>query len=234
MKTLTSAVIGGLMVLVLGATGEVRAQGSGGGTVYQVTYVEVMPASQTKAAALLKQLGSASRGAAANLRFEVLQRRDRPNHFSIVEAWRDQAAQDANLAADHTKQFREKLQPMLSSAYDERPHTGLAVGPIDAGTGSKAAAVYAVTHVDIIPPKKDDGIAALRQLAEPSRMDAGNLRYEVLQQNSRPNHFTLIEIWRGQRAVEGHEVAPHTTKFRDMLLPMSGSLYDQRLYRALP
>jgi len=231
---LTSAVIGGLMMLVLGAAGEARAQGSGSNAVYLVTYVEVMPAAKVKAAALFRQLGKASREAAGNLRFEVLQRRDRPNHFAIIETWRDQAAEDANLAADHTKKFREKLQPMLSSAYDERPHTGLAVGPVDAGAGSKGAAVYAVTHVDIIPPKKDDGIAALQQLAEPSRRDAGNLRYEVLQQNSRPNHFTLVEIWRGQSAVENHEVAPHTRKFREMLLPMSGSLYDQRLYRALP
>ena len=101
-----------------------------------------------------------------------------------------------------------------------------------AGAGARGAGVYAVTHVDIIPPKKDDGIAALQQLAGPSRQDAGNLRYEVWQQNSRPNHFTLVEIWKDHGALEGHEVAAHTRKFRDLLLPMSGSLYDQRLYQA--
>ncbi|HEY7676427.1 MAG TPA: putative quinol monooxygenase, partial [Candidatus Methylomirabilis sp.] len=144
-----------------------------------------------------------------------------------------QAAREANGAAAPTKQFHEKLQPLLSSAYDERPHTGLAVGAMAAGAGARGAAVYAVTHVDIIPPKKDDGIAALRQLAGPSRQDAGNLRFEVLQQNSRPNHFTLVEIWKDQEALEGHEVSAHTKTFREVLLPMSGSLYDQRLYRAL-
>ena len=51
--------------------------------------------------------------------------------------------------------------------------------------------------------------------------------------DSRPNHFTLVEIWRDQAALEGHEVAAHARVFRDLLLPMSGSLYDQRLYRAL-
>jgi quinol monooxygenase YgiN len=101
-----------------------------------------------------------------------------------------------------------------------------------AGAGAQGAAVYAVTHVDIIPPKKDDGIAALQQLAGPSRADAGNLRFEVLQQNSRPNHFTLVEIWKDHAALEGHEMAVHTTTFRELLLPMSGSLYDQRLYQA--
>ena len=223
----------GSAVLVIGAVADARAQNAGDSAVYSVTYIEVMPAAKDKAAALLKEVGVASRKGAGNLRFDVLERRDRPNHFAIVEAWKDQKAHDANGAAAHTKHFRDMLRPLLSSAYDERPHTGLAVGPMAAGAGARGAAVYVVTHVDIIPPKKDDGIAALQQLAGPSRKDAGNLRYEVLQQNSRPNHFTLVEIWKDQEALEGHEVAVHTRTFRDLLLPMSGSLYDQRLYRAL-
>jgi quinol monooxygenase YgiN len=55
----------------------------------------------------------------------------------------------------------------------------------------------------------------------------------VLQQTSRPNHLTLVEAWRGRAALEAHEAAAHTRKFRDALLPMSGSLYDQRLYKAI-
>jgi quinol monooxygenase YgiN len=66
-----------------------------------------------------------------------------------------------------------------------------------------------------------------------SAQDAGILRYDVLQQGSRPNHLTLVEMWRGKTDLEKHEVAAHTRKFRELLLPMSGSLYDQRLYRAI-
>jgi hypothetical protein len=40
-------------------------------------------------------------------------------------------------------------------------------------------------------------------------------------------------MWRGKTDLEKHEVAAHTRKFRELLLPMSGSLYDQRLYRAI-
>src|SRR2546428_9482196 len=39
-------------------------------------------------------------------------------------------------------------------------------------------AMYVVTHVDVIPPRKDDGIAAVRQLADDSRLHEGNLRFE--------------------------------------------------------
>jgi quinol monooxygenase YgiN len=101
----------------------------------------------------------------------------------------------------------------------------------DAATAQ--GAIYAVTHVDFIPPKKDEGIAALKELVAPSRQDAGNVRFDVLQQTSRQNHLTVVEIWRDLAALDGHAVAAHTKKFRDQLLPMSGSLFDERLYRVV-
>lgn len=233
MNPILRLLILGTAVLAVGVLHDARTQTAGDAAAFSVTYIEVLPAARETAAATLKALGAASRKDTANLRFEVLQRLDRPNHFAILEAWKDQKAREANGPAAHTRQSREKLQPLLSAAYDERPHTELAVGSIAAGAGARGAAVSAVTHVDMIPPKKDDGIAALQQWAGPSRMDAGNLRDEVWQQNSRPNHFTLVEIWKDHAALEGHEVAAHTRRFRDLLLSMSGSLYDQRLYKAL-
>jgi quinol monooxygenase YgiN len=225
-------------LLVLGSAASIipaqgaQAQGSEAGA-YTVSYFEVAPAAEGNVAALLKELSAASRKSLGNLRYDALQRRDRTNHFAIVEAWADRNAADANLAAAHSRQFREKLQAMLISGYDERPHTGLAVGPVAAGAGAHGAAAYVVTHVDVIPPKKDEAIVALQALAEASRKDAGNLRYDLLQQNSRPNHFTLVEIWEDRGALQSHEAAAHTAKFRELLLPMSGALFDQRLYKAL-
>ena len=223
----------GSAISMITAIQDARAQGGNEAGAYGVSYIEVSPAAESRAAALLRELGAASRKSEGSLRFDVLQRRERTNHFAIVEAWKDKPAFEANLAAAHRKQFRDKLQPLLISGYDERPHTGLAVGAVTAGAGARGDAVYVVTHVDVIPPKKDETIAALQQLADPSRKDAGNLRYDALQQISRPNHSTLVEIWKDQKALEAHEVAAHTTKFRELLLPMSGSLFDQRLYRAL-
>jgi quinol monooxygenase YgiN len=43
----------------------------------------------------------------------------------------------------------------------------------------------------------------------------------------------VVEIWRNQRTYDGHIIAAHTKKFRDQLTPMTGALYDERLYRAL-
>jgi quinol monooxygenase YgiN len=232
MKRFFGFVLLGSAISMLAIQGA-QAQGGAEAVAYCVSYIEVSPAAKDKAAALLKDLAKASRKSEGNLRFDVLRRRERTNHFAIVEAWKDKNAFEARLAAASTKEFREKLQPLLTSGYDERPHTGLVVGPMTAGAGARGAAVYVVTHVDVIPPKKDEAIAALQQLADPSRKDAGNLRYDVLQQISRPNHSTLVEIWKDQTSLEAHEGAAHTMRFRELLLPMSGSLYDQRLYRAL-
>jgi quinol monooxygenase YgiN len=200
---------------------------------YLVTYIEVAPGASGKALGLLRTLRAASRKAEGATRFDAFQRRERPNHFAIIEAWKDAASRDANLAAAHTQKFREAIQPLLIAGWDERPHIGLDAGPADAAAGAKGPTVFAVTHVDFIPPKKDEGIAALRAIADPSRQEPGNLRYDILQQSSRPNHLTLVEAWRDQKALEAHEVAAHTAKFRDVSTPMSGALFDQRLYRAI-
>ena len=236
MKAFLKAVVFVVALVGAGAQG-VFAQGEPAqGPAYLVTYIEVLPGLSGKAMGLLRQTRAAARKADGVLRYEILQRRERPHHFAIVETWKDASAREANLAAAHTKKFRDALQPLLAAGYDERPHNGLDTGPLAAAAGAKSnsgPAVFVVTHVDFIPPKKDEGIAALRQIADPSRQEAGNLRYDLLQQSSRPNHLTLVEAWRDHKALEAHEAAAHTVKFRDASTPMSGALFDQRLYRAI-
>jgi quinol monooxygenase YgiN len=39
--------------------------------------------------------------------------------------WENRAAFDAHLEAEHTREFRGKLQPMLGSPFDERLHVML-------------------------------------------------------------------------------------------------------------
>ncbi len=200
---------------------------------YGVTYIEVAPGASGKASALLRRLRAAMRTSDGSVRFEALQRRERPHHFALIEVWQDSTTFDAALAAAPRKAFRDQLQPLLAAGYDERPHRGLAVAHASGAPAVTAATVFTVTHVDYIPPKKDEGIAALGQMVEPSRRDAGNLRYDVLQQLNRPNHLTLVEVWKDQKALEAHEGASHTVGFRETITPMSGALFDQRLYRAV-
>jgi len=199
---------------------------------YIVSYFETTPAAQNEAAALARAFGEASRNDAGNLRFDVVQRIGQPNHFAVIEAWKDAQAQSAHAGAAHTKQFRDKLNPLLRAPYDERPHSGLAVGPMLA-TGVNRDSIYVVTHVDYIPTGKDAGIELIKALSEASRKDDGNLRFETLQQSSRPNHLTLYEIWKDPKAVDSHGVTSHTKLFREKTTPISGALFDERFYKSL-
>ena len=115
-----------------------------------------------------------------------------------------------------------------------RPSSGLVVATALAGVdAAMAGGVHVVTHVDVPPPSKDDCIALLKQLTENSRKDPGVLRFDVLQQDSRPNHFTVVEAWRDRKSHDAHIMAEHTREFRRKLTPMSGALYDERVYDAI-
>ena len=229
MKNLSRTLLA-LIALFVSFMQTARSQDSDG--AYIVAYFETLPAVAVKARDLAQQLAVQSRKDSGNVRFEVLQRIGQPNHFAILELWKNKDAQAAHAAAAHTTQFREKLASLLRSPYDERPHTGLSLGAASA-PARNTSAVYIVTHVDIVPTEKDKGIGFVKELAQASRGDAGNLRFDVLQQSSRPNHLTVVEVWSSQDAVDAHGGVDHTKTFREKLTPLSGSLYDERLYRVL-
>ena len=198
--------------------------------VYAVIYVEVMPTAHAEGLAALRQYCDATRAENGNLRCEVLSRLGRPHQLVVLEAWRVQEAYQAHASSASAAQMREKVQAIRNAPIDERVHSGVSVGPRQPGpTGD---AVYVVTHVDVIPPRKDDGLAALQVLADAARAEPGNLRFEVVQQTSRPNHFTVVEIWKDAKAAEAHSMTEATRRFRDTLGPMSGALYDERFFEA--
>jgi quinol monooxygenase YgiN len=207
------------------------AQGVASGPVYVVTYLEAAPAAQDNVAKVLKDWSTEARKDEGNQGLGVLQGTLRPNQFVIVGVWKDQKSLDDNLNAAHTKSAREKMQPSLVSPNDGRSHTGFAVGSAQAPRA--AGALYVVTHVDVPPPSRADCEVLLRQLAEASRKDEGNIRFDVYQQANRPNHFTVVETWKDQKARDAHALAPHTKQFREKLGPMLGALYDDRFYNAL-
>jgi quinol monooxygenase YgiN len=231
----------GLVVMAIGVIGDARAQTPAPtqtpalapivGNIYSVTYIEVMPTSKAEAATLLRRYREAAQKEGGNLRCEVVQRIDQPHQFAILEIWKDQAAFEAHGKSASTTETREKIAAIRNAPTDERVHTALSIGPIDAPAAR--GGIYVATHVDVIPPRKDDGVAALKRLGEDSRRDHDNLRFEVVQQISRPNHFTVVEIWRDAKAVETHSMAAPTREFRDKLATMTGALYDERMYRAI-
>ena len=76
-------------------------------------------------------------------------------------------------------------------------------------------------------------VAGWKLLNEGSQKEAGAARFDVYQQTNRPNHFTVVEVWKDQAAMDAHAVAAHTKEFRQKLGPMLGALYDDRLFKAI-
>lgn len=201
------------------------------GPRYIATYLEVMPTATAGAMKLVRQFRDTTRTEAGNLRAEALQRFGQLHQFVLLETWKDPAAADAHSKAPATAQFRDQIKAIQNAPADERVHFPLSVGPIQPKGGGAGIAV--VTHVDVIPPQRENGTAITKQLAEESRKDDGNLRFEAVTQVNRQNHFTVIELWRDRRAADAHSMAGHTRAFREKLGPASGALYDERFYRVL-
>jgi quinol monooxygenase YgiN len=199
-----------------------------GATFFTATYVEVGRSPAAQAAALLAREREASAADDGLVRFEVVQRIDRPNQFVALGAWRDQTAFEAHAIMARVVDLMRELMPLLVAPTDRREHVGLAVGE---GTGQDGITV--VTHVDVVPTYKDDAVAALSDVAEASRIHHGNLRFDVWQQTNRPNHFTVVEAWTSRRAFDARAMAPATRDFRTKLAVMAGALYDERLYKSL-
>jgi quinol monooxygenase YgiN len=225
------AMFGILLAAVLLPGGVVRTASAQDAAVYVATYVEVAPAAAGQAIALIKELGTATRAEDGNLRFQAVQERGRPNRFVAIEAWKDQKAFEAHGKAAPVTAFRQKLGAISNAPYDERVN-----GPLVAAAGLPAparGAVWVVTHVDVPGTFKDSCVALLSTLAEDSRKDSGNLMFEVVQQTNRPNHFTVVEVWKNAKAYDAHGMAASTRQFREKLGPMVGALYDERLYKAI-
>jgi quinol monooxygenase YgiN len=198
------------------------------GPVYVATYVEVLPNAVRDATTILRQHREAVRKEAGNVRAEVIHETGRPTRFVLLSAWSDQNTLDAHVKS--APQVREKFKALLAAPFDERLHSGFAVA---AREPLRPNSVTVASHVDVPPPMRETLEPMLRALADASRKESGNVRFEVQQQANRVNHFTVVEVWADQKTYEAHVVAPHTRQFRDALGPMLGALYDERLYRPL-
>jgi len=206
------------------------AQARGETAVYAVGYVDVMPSAKADAIAALKQYRDASRKDKGYVRMEFFEQAGRPGHLNIIETFANPEALDAHAAAEHTKQFRSKLDSIRLSDYDQRPYKTVTLGPPP--PAASAGAIHVITHVDI-GGQGTNAPDLLQRLAEASRREPGNVRFDVLQHTMRANHFTVIEAWQNQKALDAHAAATHTRQYRDGLAPIAGSPLDERIYKVI-
>lgn len=199
-------------------------------SMYAVSYVDVMPSARKAVVTALTQYREASRKDAGFRRFDFFEQIGWPGHVAVVERWADQKAFDAHGTAAHTTTLLGSLQPLRTSGYDQRVYKTFTVG--SAPSAASAQAVHVMAHVDTANPPTE-AIALIRRLMDASRKEAGNVRFDVMQQTTRANHFTVIETWQSQSALDAHEASAHRKEYREKIQPMTGSPLDERVYKAI-
>jgi quinol monooxygenase YgiN len=198
-------------------------------TFYAVSYVEVAPgSSRTATIDALKAYEAACRKGDGFVRLEVFEQVGRPGHFAYVETWKDSTVFDTRSGTLKTE-LANKIQSIRISDVDQRPYKTLTVVPSSTATNNQT--VYVITHVDVSP--NPQVAVLLQRMAEESRRDDGNIRFDVLLHTMRSNHFTVIEAWRNRQALDAHAVTVHTKKYREELSPFLGSPLDERLFEGV-
>ena len=112
-----------LILIVSGFAGRALAQEQApSGKIYVVTHVDIIPPETAAGTKLVQQYVADSRKDKGFVRIESYAQISRLNHISIVEVWQSQKDFDEHVAAAHTRQFRQQIDPKLGSPYDERLH----------------------------------------------------------------------------------------------------------------
>jgi quinol monooxygenase YgiN len=93
------------------------------GAIYAVAHIDILgpnPAGRDAFLPTLKAFSEASRRAAGNLGYDLVEQSSRTNHFEVVEGWANgKSAVDHEISALN-REFRAKLTSVSSSPYDRR------------------------------------------------------------------------------------------------------------------
>lgn len=196
-----------------------------------LTFIEVRSDAAERCRSILRQYEAARRGHTAPVDALVLEGTARPEKFALLEV--DAGTDDA--AGKEAARLLEPLTGLLTAPPDRRTHRefGATAAParVPERATAAAASLYVITHLDIAPPERAKGEAALLHLAEQARRSAGNLRFEVWQQADRANHFNIIAAWRGRSEFDAFAAGSAAREFRKEVASLLGSPYDERLYR---
>jgi quinol monooxygenase YgiN len=103
------------------------------------------------------------------------------------------------------------MRPTLRFMLALIPLCMLAAAPARAQEGP----IYVVRYIEAAPGTEAKTEGLLKQLAEASRKEAGNERFEILQRISPTSQFATFEIWKDKAAQDAHVAAASSKSFAD-------------------
>ncbi|MEI1375240.1 putative quinol monooxygenase [Nostoc sp. UHCC 0926] len=93
--------------------------------------------------------------------------------------------------------------------------------------------IRVVARFIALPNKVEELKAVLLELIEPTRQEAGAIKYELLQNQSDPTDFTFIEEWTSDQALNTHLDSPHLQAGVAKLKGLVTAAPDVRQYHLL-
>jgi quinol monooxygenase YgiN len=176
---------------------------------------------------LLKYAGALRHG--TSVQVEVVEEIGQPQRFVMLET----APRLDDLAHSETaaQPIMDSLIAALLAPLDRRVNRDFAAGP--PSSAGNSTRFYVIAHLDLVAPNQAQGEQMLRELVAAERQSPGNARATAWQQSEHPNHFNLVSAWKS--AAEFNTFADGTAgrAFRSGIAGLTGSPYDERLYRRI-
>ena len=77
-----------------------------------------------------------------------------------------------------------------------------------------------LVHVQVKPEYQDAFVAATLENCAASRQETGNQRFDLLQSDTDPNAFILVETYETADQAKAHKTTAHYATWRDTVAPM--------------
>jgi quinol monooxygenase YgiN len=131
----------------------------------------------------------------------VLQQLYAANHFEVIGRFSAEAAYEAHLISAANLDYRRGVAPALASPYEDRL---LSARGEQAWPGAGVGDVVVIMQIEIQPPRLDEGLSLVEELAAAQSADAAMSGQVLLQRRYRPSNLELISVWSSSEAFEEH------------------------------
>jgi quinol monooxygenase YgiN len=91
--------------------------------------------------------------------------------------------------------------------------------------------IHAIAHLNAQPDKLEELGALLTSLLEPTRQEAGCIRFELQQNRDSPTEFAVVSEWLNDQAVQVHVSSFYAQHALRKLPELLTSPMDLRFYR---
>lgn len=231
MKSKLCAALVVALAISLPATAQQNAVPVIDGPTYLFNYVEVLPSAAAQALNALKEYRDAARKEPGAIRVDLYQEKGQTHRFVVEEIWQNRTIAKEHGSDAASTALVQTLKPIELGPSDVRVHQIHMATPPKAPNPNDT---ILITHVDVAGNNTNNLIKQLNALWDASRNENGMVRYEILDEVPlHSNHFRIVEEWTNPAAWEAHDRAPQSQTYRQAILPMLGTPYDQRFYTAV-